>query len=150
LSGGSVVNDQASRLIMYGLKEADSRIDDAYTIAAANIADQSLSGGNAPPSGAQVRYTCDLEASCDQTRRDIIEDILACGGPGQLIYLHGKWRMYAAAYDAPSYTFTQDALVAPLEIEDTTGEEDRFNAISALFIDASKEYTEQTTVVRSN
>src|SRR6185312_1421805 len=61
LSGGSVVNDQSTRMIKFGLQESDSRIDDAYTITAANIADQSLSGGNAPPSGAQARYTLDIE-----------------------------------------------------------------------------------------
>lgn len=149
LSGGSVVNDQATRLIRYGLKEDDSRIDDAYTIAAANISDQSLSGGNAPPSGAEVRYTCDLEALVDEPRRQILEDILAAAA-GQLIYLHGQWRIYAAAYDAPSHAFDQDDLFGEMEVDDTSGEEDRFNSISAIFIDAAREWTEQPSEPRTN
>lgn len=151
LSGGSVVNDQASRLVRYGVKEVDARIDDAYIITAANICDQSVSGANAPPSGAQVRYTCDYEASCDQTRRDILEDMLAGGGPAQLVSLHGKWRLYVAAYDAPSHTFSQDDIFGgEMQVEDTTGDQERFNQISAVYIDADREYFEATTPVRSN
>lgn len=150
LSGGSVVNDQSSRLIRYGVQESDSRIDDSYIIAAANICDQSLSGANAPPSGAQVRYTCDIETTCDRTRRDVLEELLVCGGPGQLINLHGKWRLYAAAYDAPVHTFSHLDLVGEIDIEDTFGDEERFNQISAIYMDADKEWTEQTSPVRSN
>jgi hypothetical protein len=150
LSGGSVVNDQSTRMIKFGVQESDSRIDDAYTIAAANIADQSLSGANAPPSGAQARYTLDIEVSCGQLRRDILEELLMCGGPGQLVYVHGKWRIYAAAYDAPVHTFTQDDLVGQIESDDTSGDEDRFNTVSAVHIDASKDYGEATCSPRTN
>ncbi len=151
LSGGSVVNDQATRLTRYGVKETDSRIDDAYIITAANVCDQSVSGANAPPSGAQPRYTCDYEASCDQTRRDILEDMLAGGGPAQLISLHGKWRLYVAAYDAPSHTFSQDDIFGgEMQVDDTTGDQERFNQISAVYLDAEREYFEATTPVRSN
>jgi len=149
LSGGSVVNDQTTRIIRFGVQEADSRIDDAFFAAAANIADQSLSGGNAPPSGAQVRYTLDMVFACSETRRDILEDMLAAGF-GQLVNLHGKWRLYAGAYDAPIHTFTQDDLHGELEIEDTSGDEDRFNQISGVYFDEEREWTEQTTPVRSN
>jgi hypothetical protein len=150
LSGGSVVNDQVTRLIKFGLQESDSRIDDAYTITAANIADQSVSGANAPPSGAQPRYTLDIEVSCGQLRRDILEELLMCGGPGQLVYVHGKWRIYAAAYDSPVHTFTQDDLAGAIDVDDTTGDEDRFNSVSAVHIDASKDYGEATCSPRTN
>lgn len=150
LSGGSMVNDQATRQIVFGLQESDSRIDDAYTIAAANIADQSLSGANAPPSGAEVRYQIDIEVSCGQFHRDILEEILMAGGPGQLINVHGKWRMYAGAYDAPIHTFTQDDLAEGLDIEDTTGDEERANTISAIFVNSEREWNEDTSQPRTN
>lgn len=150
LSGGSVVNDQSSRLIRYGVREPDTRIDDAYTIAAANVSDQSLSGANAPPTGAQPRYTLDIEVSCAQTRRDILEEILAVGGPGQLVNIHGRWRLYAAAYDSPVHTFTQADIFGEMQIEDTSGAEDRFNEASGVYVDAARDYTEQTTPVRSD
>jgi hypothetical protein len=152
LSGGSVINDLTTRHIMYGLKEADSRIDDSYTIAAANLCDQSLGGGNAPPSGAQPRYTLNIEFSCDQTRREIIEEILAVMGGVPLVGLHGSWRTYAAEYTSPSHTFTELDLfgTSGMSIEDTTGDEDRKNQVSAIFTDASKDYTQQSSAVRTN
>jgi hypothetical protein len=152
VSGGSVVNDQVTRLIRYGLKEADSRILDSYTRAAAAICAQSLSGANAPPSGAQPRYTCDLEVACDEPRREILENILATMGPGQLVQVHGQWRMYAAEYTAPVHTFTELDLVDGLgvDIDDTTGDDERLNQVSAVYIDAAKDYTEQSTPVRTN
>jgi len=150
LTGGSVVNDQATRLVRYGLRESDDRIPDDYTIAAANICDQSLSGGNAPPSGAQSRYTCNLEVSCDEIRREIIEKILDTMGATGLPCVHGKWRMWAAQYDAPSHTFDQNDICEGLDVEDTTGDEERKNQISAAFVDATKDYTWQTTKPRTN
>lgn len=150
LTGGSVINDLTARLVRYGLKEDDSRIPDAYTIAAANLCDQSVSGGNAPPTGAQVRYTCDLEVSCDQPRREILEEILATMGPGQLVSIHGKWRMYGAQYDAPSHAFDENDLHGPIEIDDTTEGDERVNQLSGLYVDAAKDYTDQSTPVRSD
>jgi hypothetical protein len=150
LTGGSVVNDQSTRMIKFGVQESDSRIDDAYTIVAANVADQTVSGANAPPSGAQARYTLDLEASCGQLRRDILEEILMCGGPGQLVLVHGKWRMYANTYNSPLHTFTQDDLFGEIEVDDTTGAADRFNLITSVHIDAAKDYNEATSAGRTN
>ncbi len=76
--------------------------------------------------------------------------MLAAGGPGQLVNVHGVWRLYAGAYDAPTFSFTQDDLHGEIEIEDTAGDEDRFNQLSAIYIDAAIDYTEQTTIMRSN
>jgi hypothetical protein len=149
LTGGSVVNDQASRLVKYGLKEDYSRIDWPFWVAAANIADQSVSGANAPPSGAQVRYTLDMEFSCSQTRQEILDAAIAAGA-GELVYVHGKWRLYAGAYDAPVHSFDQDDLRGEMEIEDTTDEKERVNRVAALFVDSASHYLEQTTPFRFN
>jgi hypothetical protein len=149
ISGGSVVNDQATRMIMYGLRETDARILDSYTIAAANECDESISGVNAPPSGAQLRYRCDLEASCGEPRRDILDAVLASMA-GTAVNEHGQWRIYAGAYDTPTHTFTQDDLYGELQIQDTTPHGERYNAVSATFIDAAKQYVEQTTIFRTD
>ena len=150
LTGGSVVNDQSSRLIMYGLQESDSRVDDSYIRAAANICDQSLSGANAPPSGAQVRYACGIECNTGQTRREILTELLATMGPGVLAYVHGTWRLYAAAYDAPIHSFTQDDLYGEMSVEDTSSASDRFNAVSATYTDAANAYITANTIYRTN
>lgn len=150
LSGGSVVNDQSSRIIKYGLKETDARIDDSYTRAAATHCDESISGANAPPGGAEARYRCDIEVTCGQTRREILTELLSTMGPGQLAYVHGTWRLYAAVFDTPAHDFNQDDLYGEMEIQDTSSAADRFNATCASYTDASQGYVPATTIFRTN
>lgn len=150
MSGGSVVNDTAARMIKYGLKETDARIDDAYVIAAANHADETLSGANAPPSGSQKRYVVGMEWSSGQTRRDILTELLATLGTGQWAYVHGTWRLYAGAYDSPLHSFTQDDLFGDMEISDTSSATDRYNTVCAAFVDAAQQYQAATTIYRTN
>jgi hypothetical protein len=149
VSGGSVVNDQASRRVMYGARETDARILDTYVAAAANKCDESISGANAPPGGAQLRYCCDLEASTGESRRDIIEAILATMA-GTATNEHGQWRLRAGAYDSPLHTLTQDDLYGELEIQDTSAHDARYNAVGATYVDASSQYVERTTILRTD
>lgn len=149
ISGGSVVNDQATRMIRYGIKDEDARILDSYFAAAANICDQSVSGANAPPSGAQSRYRCDLEVSCGETRKVILDKILATMA-GVATPEHGQWRIFAGAYDAPTHAFTHLDLFGPIEVQDTDSHDERYNAVSATFIDASKGYIDQSTPFRTD
>lgn len=149
LSGGSVVNDQSTRMIMYGLREVDSRILDSYVAAAANICDEVLSGGNAPPSGSQPRYRCGAVFSCGETRREILESLLAAMA-GTATSEHGQWRVFAGAYDTPVHTLTQDDLYSTIQVQDTSSHKDRYNAVSATFIDAANQYVEQTTIFRTD
>ena len=150
LTGGSVVNDQSTRMIKYGLKEPDARIVDSYFAAAATICDQVLSGGNVVPSGgSNKRYTCNVEVSCGETRGDILTKILASMA-GAATTEHGQWRIWAGAYDAPIHALTQDDLYGAIEVQDTDTHDDRYNAVAATFIDDSKGYIEQTTPLRTD
>lgn len=149
LTGGSVVNDQSTRLVKYGIKEDYSRIDWAFWAAAANVADETLSGANAPPSGSQVRYTIDQEWTCSQTRKEILDLALAAGA-GELVYVHGKWRLHAGAYDTPVHSFDQDDLYGDMETEDTTDEQERVNRVAGIYIDPEQQWREQTTPYRFN
>jgi len=152
ISGGSVVNDQATRLIRYGFREADSRIDDPYFAAAANVNDTQLTGAYVTPDGDQVTWNNDLEVSTGETRREILEAILQSMA-GHAVYPHGKWRVYAGGYDTPLHTITQDDLYtleeAPIEIQDTTDDQDRYNAVAGVFIDEANDYIQQTTPFRT-
>lgn len=149
LTGGSVVNDQATRLVKYGIKEDYARIDWAYWAAAANVSDTTLSGANAPPSGTQARYTLDAEFMTGQTRDEILNLAMAAGA-GELVYVHGKWRLYAGAYDTPVHSFTQDDLRGDADIEDTTDEQERVNRVAAVYVDPDQQWKEQTTPFRFN
>lgn len=149
VSGGSVTNDVATPYRVYGVKEGDARIDDAYVIAAANVCDEVLSGANAPPSGSQNRYSCDLECSTDQSHRTIIENILATMA-GTAVIVHGKWRLYAGAYQTPEHSLSSADLYGGIKSEETSSHADRYNAVSATFNDWTQEYAETSTLYRNN
>jgi len=151
ISGGSVINDTSVRMIRYGLREEDARIDDAYVIDAANKCESQITGIYATPDGAQQRYTCDLEVSTGETRREIIEAILACMA-GKAPNIHGVWRIYSGGYDIPAHAISEADLFGdtPIEIEDGSSRPDRYNAVAAVFPDATASYEEQTTPFRTN
>ena len=149
LTGGSVVNDTHTPIKMFGLKEADSRIDDAYTIAAANICDEVLTGAEATPDGDDIRYACNLEASSDQTRRTILNNILDSMA-GTVIKPQDKWQIFAGAYDAAAFSLTQDNLYNDIKVQDTETHSNRFNCVTARFVDAAQQYSEATTVPRTD
>ena len=148
LTGGSVVNDQTTRLIKYGLRDDDARVEDAYVIAAANECDESVSGPNAPPSGAQPRYTCDIEFNTGQPIREWLAEVLATMA-GEYVSVRGRHRIYAGAYDTPMHTVTQDDVFGEIESQDTSSADDRYNRVAPVFIDATQQYVEQTGQFRT-
>lgn len=149
ISGGAVTNDVTTRLIKFGLRESDSRIDDAYTITAANECDENLTGSYTTPDGDQKRYTCNVELSCGETRREWIETVLATMA-GSAVYVSGKWRIHAGAYSTPTHALTDADIYGDLEIQDTSGAQDRYNAVAGVFRDATNHYIEQTTQFRTD
>jgi hypothetical protein len=149
LTGGSVVNDQSTRMVMYGLREAYTRIPWDYAIAAANHCDETLSGANAPPAGSQTRYCCDIEASCGENRRDIFNPILESMA-GTAVLVKGQWRVFAGVYDTPIHTLDSSDLYADLEIQDTTTHGERYNAVDATYIDPTNGYIDATTIFRTD
>ncbi len=149
LTGGSLANDISSPLKVYGLCDDDARIEEDFCIAAANICDDDLTGANQTPDGDDVRYRCDIELSSDQTVRPQLNDVLESMA-GSLTVVHGLWRINAGAYQTPEHTLTQAHLYDDIRIRDTDSHRDRYNAVSAAFVDANAEYTEATTVLRTD
>lgn len=147
-TGGSVVNDQSSRMVKYGIKEDYARIDWPFWIAAANLSDQLLTGTHAP-GGDEVRYALNAEFTTGQERKEIL-DLAIAAGAGELVYVHGKWRLYGGAYDTPVHSFTQDDLRGDMDIEDTTDEEERVNRVSGIYVDPNQQWKEQTSPYRFN
>lgn len=147
ITGGSVTNDVATPFVMYGLRDLNSRVDDSYTIAAANHCEETLTGANTTPDGDQSRYQCDIEVSTGEPRRDIIDAVMTtCAG--RAVYSHGKWQLAAGVYDAPLYSFTEQDLYGDIEIQDTTTHSDRYNAVAGVFRDQQQDYIETTTPFR--
>lgn len=149
MTGGSVINDLTTPLVRYGMKEPSTRIDEAFWRACANVCDESVAGANAPPSGSQTRYLCDLEATTAMARRQIIEHILASMS-GRLVNVRGKWRVYAGSYDTPVHAITQDDLYGPVGVQDTTSHTERYNAVAAVYPEAISDYIDRTTIFRTD
>jgi hypothetical protein len=149
ITGGSVHNDVTSRLIMYGMRESDSRLADAYTIAAANRCDENITGASSTPDGDQLRYTLGLECSTGEPRRQILEAMLATMA-GAAVYVKGTWRIYAGGSDTPAVTFTDANIFGDIEVNDTTEHTQRYNAVACVFRDSLNSYIEQTTIHRLN
>lgn len=149
LRGGSVHNDTSTRLVMYGLKEDSARINYPTFVAASNVCDESISGANAPPSGAQSRYRADLEWHDGEKPGDVIKTLLASMA-GDLVYAKGQWSLYAGSYDAPVHSFTEKDLYGELETVDTSPHSARYNSVAPIFIDAGNQYIQTTGKYRTD
>lgn len=137
LTGGSLVYDVDSAALMghigYGI-ESDL-IDWPSVIAAANEADESLSGGAAPPSGAQVRYTCDGAGSTGNQLDDNLDQIRASGA-GQVVPVNGRYCVFAAAYETPAVSLNEDDLAGDIAFVPIAPRDKRYNAVRGTFFSA--------------
>lgn len=116
-----------------------TEIDWSLVVAAANICDTSLSGGNAPPSGAQARYTCNLllQATDDFLGNcKLITDTML----GRFIFRDGQWRIYAGAWNSPVHSMDQTCFVGPVSIQASSPRDQRYNTVRAFFVNPAKNW----------
>jgi hypothetical protein len=117
----------------YGLGCSDEEIDDDYFIAAANICEEQVEVGTASPSVFENRYNCDGVIDTANTPQEILQELLtSCGG--RLVFSGGKWRLYVAAYDAPTLTFDESHLVAPIKVKTRVSQREAFSAIKGVYV----------------
>lgn len=120
-----------------GLACSADEIDAASFIAAANICDElvSIAAGGA----TQKRYTLDGAFNLDQKPIEIIDDMLtSCAGT--LVYVQGKYRLYAGAYDAPTDTLTTSDLSGSIELVTKPPRRELFNTVRGTFINPSRNW----------
>lgn len=114
-----------------GLACSADEIDTASFIAAANVCDEMVQ--IAANGTTQKRYTLDGAFSLDATPLDIIDDMLtSCAGT--LVYVAGKYRLYAGAYDAPTDTLTASDLAGDVELVTKPPRRELFNTVRGTFI----------------
>ena len=128
-----------------GRRVSPSRVNWADVVAAANVCDETLSGGNAPPSGSQKRYTCNVALNVAQTIEDHEENqsILASAMLGVVYRSGGQWRMYAGAWSTPAFTLTADDVIGSVEVVTEVRRRDKWNTVNGTFLDASSNYAQQ-------
>ena len=120
-----------------GLACIADEIDTASFITAANVCDElvTITAGGA----TQKRYTLDGAFDLEQKPIDIIEDMLSsCAGT--LVYVQGKYRLYAGAYDAPTDTLTATDLAGQVELVTKPPRRELFNTVRGTFINPARNW----------
>tara|TARA_R110000787_G_scaffold222868_1_gene331321 strand:+ start:5618 stop:8947 length:3330 start_codon:yes stop_codon:yes gene_type:complete len=120
----------------YGLNLSSSDIDNTYTDVAANICDESVSIA----SGTQARYTCDLMLSTEATLEDNINKILF-SMLGTLIFVDGKFRIFAGAYETPTITIDDSWIVDSVILSPKVSIQDSFNSVTGIYINEGNEFS---------
>jgi hypothetical protein len=115
----------------YGFGASDSEVDDTTINAAANICEESVTLADG---STQDRYTANGVVDTGQKPLDVLNQMLS-GGAGTVTYSNGKYQVYAGAYDAPTYTITDDWLRGGIEVQASTPKNELFNTVRGVFVD---------------
>lgn len=119
-----------------GLACADDEIDLASFIAAANVCDENVT---IAAGVTQRRYTLDGAFDLERKPLDIIDDMLtSCAGT--LVYVAGRYRLHAGAYDAPTDTLTASDLAGSLELVTKPPRREIFNTMRGTFISPERNW----------
>lgn len=127
---GYQLNSDGVTRVPLGLGEDISGIDTASFITAANVCDESVSlqGG-----GTEPRYTCNGTIDTSEAPKDIIGKLLTAMG-GKLVRSGGFWTAYAAAYQTPTVTLTEDDLEGPVKITSRLSRRELFNTVKGVYV----------------
>lgn len=112
-----------------------SDIDWAMVATAANQCDATVTS----PAGNQKRFTCNGVLDTGTPYADNIRNLLSSMA-GTLTWSGGKYRIRAAAYEAPTFTFTENDIVGDVQVQPERPRAQRFNTVRGTFIDPSADY----------
>ncbi|CAN5264278.1 hypothetical protein BH10PLA2_BH10PLA2_00740 [soil metagenome] len=115
---------------------ANTRFDDDYTIAAANICDESVTLSNGD---SQARYTCNGILDTGVVRRENL-NALTSAMAGEVVRVGNSMRIFAGAYDSPVGTITDDILAGEIQIRGATPRSDLVNTVRGTYVDPNKNF----------
>ena len=118
----------------YGFGCTDSEIDDDYTTASAGISSEAVPVSDGT---VQARYTCDGVLDTASAPMDNLQSLVTSLA-GAVTYVQGKFRIHAAAYDAPSGAITDDMLAGSVQTTLRTPRKDLFNAVKGSIVDRDR------------
>lgn len=113
-------------------------LNEAALIEAANICDQDVA---IAAGGTEKRYCIDGIYSTDDSREDILNQMLAAMG-GDLVIEGGYYYIYPAVYRTPTITYTEDHCRDSLIIKTHVSRSDSFNAVRGTFVSPDNNYLE--------
>ncbi|KKK59565.1 hypothetical protein LCGC14_3033120, partial [marine sediment metagenome] len=117
-----------------GIPEAD--IDDTLLTVAANECDENVTITGGDP---HDRYDCDGSFTVDRTPQDVLEELVASMA-GYVVYVEGKWKIYAGAYRTPTETLDENELRGPMEIRSLISKTENFNAVRGVHKSSAEQY----------
>lgn len=82
---------------------------------------------------AEPRYYGGGVIESDQDVGGNLKDLLSTIG-GDFIYVGGTWKIKAAAYSTPVFTFDEDDLITAINIRTKSSRRDRFNLIKGVYV----------------
>lgn len=98
----------------------------------------------------QRRYTCNLELDGSALFEDNLGYLIDAAF-GRAIDRDGKWRLYAGAWDTPTFTIEQSDWVGELQIQAVTPRrEGRWNGVRAFYYDALRNWQRVECNARTN
>ena len=115
------------------LKLADS-LENASLGVAVNITD-SGSGTHAITKIAEPRYHGGGAIDVDEQTGNNLADILTCiGGSEGLIFVGGQWKIKAASYQTPVYSFDESNIIGQISLRTKASDRDRFNLVRGVYV----------------
>lgn len=103
------------------------KIDWASVAAAANICDETVTNSGSP-TVSQPRYRCDIALDTAQPRRENLQAILDTM-MGSVVRVGSKYKMYAGAYDAPTFELDESYLRGGIKISTRSPLNELYNAV---------------------
>lgn len=82
---------------------------------------------------AEPRYYGGGVIESSETVGDNLRDLLTVIG-GDFIFVGGKWKIKAASYQTPVFTFDENHLAGPITVRTKTSRRDRFNLIKGVYV----------------
>lgn len=114
---------------LYGLGVDADEIDEASFIAAANICDESVVLND---DSTEKRYTLNGSFDLAADPGTILEKLVATMA-GTLVYVGGKWSIYAGAHRTPTITLDEDDLRGPIRVQTKASMRDTCNGVRGTF-----------------
>jgi hypothetical protein len=123
-----------------GMGEDASRIDWQMVADAADICDETVTVPS--PTSSQKRYTCNVVLTATDRYEDNIE-ALAQAMAGVCYYSGGRWRMFAGAWQTPSFTIGVDDLIdGGVRLVTALPYNSRYNSVRGTFVNPARNWQE--------
>ena len=117
-------------------------IDETVLIANANICDEQIQyggpdGGDLVPSSTPLyrnRYTCNGTIDTALRPMDVLTSLMSAGA-GTIVWTTGKYQIFCAAYESPSYSLNENDLRDKITVYPRVSKKDLFNTIGGSYCD---------------